>query len=328
MLTEKIYATYTVFDTSANLVKICAHLFRQQKRTWSMLADGCASLENVRTRAVECSGYTVSLQFNPRRIVSTNASVDEASIRARKCFLCADNLPADQKGILYKDQMIILCNPAPLFTGHLTIAHVEHRPQRIRPALEMFLGLSKELAPDYTLFYNGPKCGASAPDHLHFHAAPAGAIPIGKESEVPARRFAVTNVSGTTILLLEGLGREVVVLEGNDPSMLVELTHRLLDALEPPDSSDGEPMVNIICGHARGSWRILVFPRRKHRPSVFFNEGEGKVLISPAAVDMGGLIITPLEKDFLSITPEVIEQIYAEVSLGRETVVDALREVA
>jgi hypothetical protein len=328
VLTERIFATYTVFDSSANLPELCWRLYDQQKRSWPMLADGCASLSDIRTRAVQCSAYSVMLQFNPRRIASTNASVDDASIRARKCFLCADNLPAEQKGILYKDALVILCNPSPIFKGHFTVSGIEHRPQEIRPALDVFIGLSRDLSPSFTVFYNGPKCGASAPDHLHFQAVPSGSIPVEHESQRPERRTMVTNVSGTTIMLLAGLGREAVVLEGNDPSMLVELTHRLLDALEST-GNNAEPMVNILSTYAKGIWRILIFARRKHRPSVFFLEADaGRILVSPAAVDMGGLMITPLEKDFLAITPDLVEQIYSEVSLGREAVVEALRQIA
>lgn len=327
MLTDHLFSVFDQRDGSAGLPAAIRSLIEQQRKSWPLLGRGYEALSSLRLREIQVEGYRVFLQFNPARIVSTGANVDEAAIRSRQCFLCVDNLPSEQRGILYRDEFLILCNPAPIFFGHCTIAHIEHRPQELRPSMGLFLELARDLGPEYTVFYNGPKCGASAPDHLHFQAAPAGAIPIEHEAIRPDRRQILSSVGGTTLVLLQGLGREVVLIEGDDLSMIVELMNNFLESLETLSGRTEEPMVNVIAGFTDGAWRSIIFPRRKHRPDVFFMEGEGKILVSPAAVDMGGLIVTPLEKDFARIGPDLVDAIYHEVSLGRETIVESLRDL-
>ncbi|PKN05867.1 MAG: DUF4922 domain-containing protein, partial [Deltaproteobacteria bacterium HGW-Deltaproteobacteria-7] len=125
-------------------------------------------LAAVRTREFTCGNDSIALQYNPARQVSSGAALDEESIRKRPCFLCAVNRPREQHGILYRDTYLILCNPAPIFGHHFTVASLTHEPQDITSALTCFLQLAADASPDYTVFYNGPACGASAPDHLHF----------------------------------------------------------------------------------------------------------------------------------------------------------------
>jgi hypothetical protein len=294
-------------------------LLGEQQRTWPMLRDGLASLLSVRTRELVCDGYQAWLQFNPGRIVSTGARVDAASIRARRCFLCVENLPPEQKGILFRDRFLILCNPAPIFTSHFTISSIRHEPQELCPDIDMFLVLAREM-PGYTVFYNGPKCGASAPDHLHFQAAPAGAIPIEREAVKPERRKTQRAVSGVIVTLLHRLARQVVTLEGKNAADVKDVLTGFLDAFRARAGVDAEPMVNILCLHSPDGWRLIIFPRKKHRPDVYFKEEALRVTVSPAAVDMGGLIITPIERDFLSISPELVDAIYREVSLDGDEV--------
>lgn len=259
------------------------------------------------------------MQFNPRRIASSGAKVDEKSIRERRCFLCVENLPELQIGILYQENFIILCNPAPIFTRHYTISHIKHVPQRLEEHVAILLSLAKDFAPAFTVFYNGPKCGASAPDHLHFQASPAGAIPIERDVRDHSRRNPIKTFGGVSLVQIKGLGREAILLEGEDRDAVAALLLKSISAMKRVTAASEEPMMNVVCSYRNDFWRVIVFPRRKHRPQVYFREGKEKILISPASVDMGGLIVTPVEKDFLSVDARLIESIYQEVSIDKET---------
>ncbi len=285
-----------------------------------MAAEGYASLQYAQIREVQGRTFSTWLQFNPKRIVSTGAKVDAHSIRQRRCFLCVENLPAEQQGVLYQNQFLLLCNPMPIFSAHYTISHIQHRPQLLAAHLETFLQLAQDLSPAFTVFYNGAQCGASAPDHLHFQAAPAGAIPIEHEARNASRRELVQTIDGIAVILLKEIGRAVVVLEGANAEKLIHVLQQLLVKMQMILQIADEPRVNILCQYNSPQWRIILFPRRKHRPDIFFKEGDEKILISPASVDMGGLIVTPVEKDFRTVDAQLIETIYEEVSWDETTV--------
>jgi hypothetical protein len=315
---QKIFASYNS-SLPASLPELLAGLLEIQKESWPMAAEGYASLQYAQVREVKCSAptgaaFSVWLQFNPKRIVSTGAKVDAQSINSRRCFLCVEHLPPEQKGVLYENEFLILCNPMPIFPAHYTISHVKHLPQLIDPYLETFLRLARDLSPEFSVFYNGAQCGASAPDHFHFQTAPAGKIPIEPEAKNTRRRELVHEVDGVAIFLLKDLGRSVVVFEGTRADMIVKVLRRQLAKMQEVLQLNDEPKVNVICSFEMPQWRVILFPRRRHRPEVFFKEGDDKVLISPASVDMGGLIVTPVEKDFNTVDAKMIEQIYRKVS--------------
>ena len=295
-------------------------LLEQQKLTWPQLSTGYASLATVRLREIHCRGFSVWLQFNPGRIVSTGAKVDAQSIRERKCFLCIENLPEPQKGIVYKDEYLILCNPAPIFAEHFTISNIRHIPQILAPSIMTMLDLARDLSPRLTIFYNGPKCGASAPDHMHFQANPMGLIPVEKAAQEKLHRVFRRSLDSVDILTLREFGRQVIVLESHERENLATVLTKVLESLRQTVRASEEPMVNVLCLFADGAWRVIVFPRSKHRPDVFFKEEKEQVLISPAAVDIGGLIVTPLEKDFTTVNASLVESIFQEVSLSPESV--------
>ncbi len=129
-----------------------------QKKSWSQLSEGYKSLGSIKTKEFHFNGFTISIQFNPGRIISSSAKVDENAIKERKCFLCYENLPDEQKGILYNDDFLILCNPFPIFPEHFTIPHINHSPQEIKNSIDIFLELSKDLSSNYIVCFNGPKC--------------------------------------------------------------------------------------------------------------------------------------------------------------------------
>jgi hypothetical protein len=306
-------------SSSTPLPDLLLQLLEEQKRIWPMAADGYASLEDVQVRELKCSTHTgaafsVWLQFNPKRIVSTNAKVDAQTINSRRCFLCVDHLPPAQKGVLCENDFLVLCNPMPIFPAHYTVSHLKHLPQLIAPYLDTFLRLARDLSPGFTIFYNGAQCGASAPDHIHFQIVPAGKIPIEQEATIAQRRERVGEMDGVGIFSLRDLGRAAVVFEGTSLENVTQAILRQLAKIQAILNTAGEPKINVICNYIAPQWRVILFPRRKHRPEVFFKEGDDKVVISPASVDMGGLIITPVEKDFNSVDADMIEEIYREVS--------------
>lgn len=318
-LSGRIFATWPS-AIHASLPELCDSLLSRQISVWPGLAEGYAALQDVRKREIPCDGYSVFVQHNPKRFASTTAKVDDGSRAERACFLCPDNLPPAQQGILFQDEFLILCNPAPIFKKHYTIVHREHIPQQLNGRIGVLLDLARDLSPEFTLFYNGPKCGASMPDHLHFQASPMGAIPIerllaGGDGSLKRRSSGAVSVA-----TLERAGRPAVVIQGTDALLVRNLISRLLVVAQEVLQSVEEPMVNVLFSFGRGVWSVLVFLRRKHRPEAFFKEGDDRVLISPAAVDIGGLLVAPLERDFERLDADMVRAIYNEVLVDAATV--------
>jgi ATP adenylyltransferase/5',5'''-P-1,P-4-tetraphosphate phosphorylase II len=318
-VSDKTFVRFPAVGSTMSLTDHADRLLQNQKTSWSQLRDGYASLRSAQTRTVECVGFSVVLQFNPARIVSTGAKVDERSIRERRCFLCLQNLPEAQKGVLFQEHFLILCNPAPIFDHHFTIAHTDHREQVIEGSVGTLLDLARDLH-GYTVFYNGPRCGASAPDHLHFQACPSGIIPVERDSAGTEYRSSHKTQSNVSIWSMKDYGRQVIVLESAHQNELESVFLQLIAAMKSVLKQSDEPMINVLCFFKEGRWTIIVFPRSKHRPDVYFKEGPERILISPAAADVGGFIVTPVEKDYRVTDAGLVESIFREVSLDRPAV--------
>ncbi|OPY05816.1 MAG: hypothetical protein A4E66_02356 [Syntrophus sp. PtaB.Bin001] len=241
--------------------------------------------------------------------------MDPAAIAARPCFLCPANLPEAQLGILYRRQFLILCNPFPIFSSHFTISSLEHRPQAIEDNLDVFLYLARDLAPSFAVFYNGPQCGASAPDHLHFQACPVGSLPIETELDDGRLILPISKHLYSSVYRAENLGRATLFIEGSDIGAVKETMQKILAVMKSAGATEMEPMLNIHATFKEGKWRILLFPRQKNRPDLYYLEGTEQVLISPGSVEMGGLLVAPVERDFRRLNPEIIRHIYREVSV-------------
>ncbi|MFW5821711.1 MAG: DUF4922 domain-containing protein, partial [Bacteroidota bacterium] len=211
----------------------------------------------------------------------------------------------------------LLCNPYPIFKKHFTISYLEHVPQQIKGYFPDLLKLSRDL-PELVVFYNAPKCGASAPDHLHFQAGNHGLMPIEDEVEKLKEQYGIViNAKNLTEITAvdDGL-RRFIILESEKPELLESYFNRIFSFASGIEEGS-EPMLNILAEyHER--WRIFVFLREKHRPWQFFEEGDENILLSPASVDYGGTMITPLEKDFNKISRDDIKDIFHQVSLSKE----------
>lgn len=314
------------YTRSSDLADQAHALLQQQKATWELLRGGYQSLESVKTKTFSFDGFQIKVQFNPGRLTSSSAKVDPKSIRERACFLCLRNLPPEQRGLRFGTGYVLLCNPFPIFPEHFTIPHVEHLPQRIDTTFDVLLGLGRDLHRRYTVFYNGPRCGASAPDHLHFQAGANGFMPLDEEykSIRTTHGSRLYHSSRLTAYAIDRYFRHVLAWEGNDRAVLQEVFVAVYEILQDLTGSDEEPLMNIMVGYSGGMWRVLLFPRSRHRPAVFFAEGDDQILLSPAAVDLGGVCITPREDDFRKITREQVVAIFEEVTLSTEI----FREVA
>ena len=295
-------------------------LLEQQKGAWELLRNGYDTLRTVRTRVFNFDGFQIKVQFNAGRMISTVAKVDATSIKERKCFLCTENLPPAQRGIPCDGEYLVLCNPFPIFPEHFTIPSVRHTPQLIRDSFATFLTLTRELGAGYTVFYNGPKCGASAPDHLHFQAGNRASLPIDAEYEALKKAPGNQVFESDTLRAysLKNYLRRLITLESADAGVLLRAFGALYGLLQEDGPAGEEPMLNVLGFYTNGEWRIHVFPRAKHRPAFYFKEGPEKLLISPAAVELAGICTTPREEDFEKVTRQHIADMYREVCVPAE----------
>jgi hypothetical protein len=320
LLNQKTYATFNGEGSSKSLSGLCLDFLTEQKQTWPDLREGCESLKRVKERTLPCKGFSVRLQFNPGRMKSSTAGMTEKKATNQPCFLCLDHLPEGQKGILYRSEFLVLCNPMPVFSSHFTLSHVDHLLQSMDEHVDIFLKLMENFGSGWMILYNGPKCGASAPDHLHFQAIPSGQMPIEKEFHEEKRLILMKQVEGVFLFRMQGLGRELILLEGDDSRAVEGALKNYLGVMKKLLPTEEEPMINIAGLYQEEKWRLLIFPRRKHRPEAFFRDGDARVLVSPGVIDMGGIIITPVEKDFERLNASAVEAIYQEVSLEGEIV--------
>lgn len=295
---------------------LAAHeLLLSQRREWPMLEKGYASLETVKTRPVPVEGVEILLQFNPGRMASAAAKVDPKSIRERRCFLCEANLPAEQRGLAFGEDYLILCNPFPIFPEHFTIPHRQHRPQEIAGSFGTMLELARELADRYVVFYNGPKCGASAPDHLHFQAGTKDFLPLVQEYDRLKAGFAALSDSAKLrVFASRGYPARFIALESSDANESQRGFDAAYRALQRITGVTEEPLLNILMSYDAGAGRTLIFPRAKHRPSCYFAEGDQKILITPASVEMAGVCALPVERDFQRLRSDDLLKVYQEVS--------------
>lgn len=291
-------------------------LFEDQKSSWPLLGSNWSRLDEAKIKVFEYEGFTVKVQCNPKRITSSAAKLDKTSIEQRACFLCKENRPPEEKEVKAGEDFEILCNPFPIFREHFTIAKNAHVPQVIESEFGNMLDLSKEL-PDLAVFYNAPNCGASAPDHMHFQAGIRGFMPMEEELEGMLERYGklIYKKENVRVEAVDDGLRRFYVLSSAWKDSLEDVGLSLLKVLRVM-KEDEEPMVNIISYYNDSAWRVLFFPRDKHRPWQYFEEGEKNILLSPASVDMGGSLIVPLEKDFEKISTEDITDIFGQLTFS------------
>ena len=297
-------------------------LLLSQKKDWKLACDNYASLTYVQTRCFEGDSRLTILQFNPERIRSSAAKIDKASLEARPCFFC--HRPEEQKSVVFNDLFEILVNPYPIFNDHLTVPLRRHEKQQIAPYYGDMLDLASAL-PGYALFYNGPKCGASAPDHMHFQAGRRGGFPI-TESWAEASKAIVREGDRTRLYALSDHLPTAFILVSDDKAEAVEAFTLLYNEMDVKPG-DYEPMMNVLVWTEGDSRITCVFPRRELRPSCYYAEGDDNILISPATVEMSGLFVVPLEKDFRKVTYADLEKVWREVSITEAEKNEIIRKI-
>jgi len=302
-----------------NLNNIVSSLFHEQVSNWELARVNYEGLNTVKTKSFSFGNFKVNVQFNPARIVSSGAKMDAKTIAARKCFLCTENLPAEQKGI-DAGNYTILVNPFPIFPQHFTIPRKEHIDQQIKPYFKEMLELAEALD-DYAVFYNGPRCGASAPDHMHFQAGTKDFLPVISDYKrmKPAHATIIDEGVNYQLYQLNDYCRRVYCLESDSIDSAQKLFENLYIKWQDPSLtlSKGEriePMMNIVCSFEDGIWYTFLFPRKAFRPWQFTAEGDKQLMVSPATVELSGIFITPIESHFDRITKDDVISILEQCS--------------
>jgi len=301
-------------------------LLHEQVSNWELARTNFAGLKTVRTKSFDFGDFEVKVQFNPARIVSSGAKVDAKTIAERKCFLCTENRPAEQNSVDAGDYLVLV-NPFPIFPEHFTIPRKEHVDQQIKPYFADMLELAKALD-DYLIFYNGPRCGASAPDHMHFQAGTKDFLPLVNDYTRLKDTHAQLLVESENFQLynFNNYLRTVYCIESTDVESAKDAFEKLYTYFTSPPAplleergeievgGEVEPMLNIVCTFEDGKWFTFVLPRKTFRPWQYSAEGEQQLLVSPATVEMCGIFITPIEAHFEKITKEDVESILKQAS--------------
>ena len=313
--------------------------FQKELQEWPEAAERYKALEEgVQTKELPLGEMMMAAQFNPARIVSTGAAIDKKTISERPCFLCDNNRPKKQHKLMTEKHYQILVNPYPILPQHFTIPMRRHTPQSIYSSFGTLRKMAWDM-PKHIVFYNGPLCGASCPDHMHLQAGSRGIVPLERDwtmyekglrklypltGEQTASMEEAGNVgSRCGLYLLEGYACPVFVIRSLPTESDSLLCQRVYKAL-PVIGDETEPRLNIVCWRQEGSASrpdeivTLIFPRSKHRPDCYYAEGKEQLLISPGALDMCGLFITPREQDFEALTAEKAASILKEVTLSEE----------
>ena len=299
---------------------------RDQLSCWPLACDNFRALKNVRLRDMDAGGLEVKLQFNPARMISSAAKLSKADIAKRRCFLCREHRAPEQIMLKFEGRKgkkyHILVNPYPIFPYHLVIAADVHTDQSILRRYVDMLDLARKYD-GFTFFYNGPHSGASAPDHHHFQAAPKGLIPLveavnnalATESDDDIRL--VVSQNDAQLYQYQKFTTGVYVVRSQTSKSAAKLFYRLLDCADTPDG-ETEPLFNLFSYWAEGEFRSVVVFRSRHRSHHYFSDGPDHLTMSPGCADMGGVFIVPVEDEFEKMTPELLNEMIAEVSISPE----------
>lgn len=299
---------------------------------WPRLAAGMAALEHVQSREVRLNAWPVTVQFNPARAASSLAKVDAVSVARRRCFLCPGELDAEERGVR-AGGYVLLGNPMPIVGGHLTVPHESHAPQELGPHVESMLALAEQLSGEFSVLYNGPQCGASAPDHMHLQAAPRTSVPIEQVLDRGTTTLERTAPGGVSIRVVcdaasaADATRRVIVVSGGERQAVTSAIRAVLAGLPVP-SDGGEPPINVMVWHDAGAFTALVIPRGAHRPRCYFESGAAQMLFSPGVMDMAGILITVRREDFERTDATVLVRVYREVGASEATCRGAVEAAA
>ena len=336
-LQELLHAT-----EPASLADRVHALLERQQTEWPQLAEARDRLKLIDWRIVRYADAELRLQHNPGRMASSAARTDTAAVARRPCFLCPEHQPAEQQSMWFCDYRL-QANPYPIFANHLTISARTHTPQLIGGELPLMLALARGLGSEFSMLYNGARCGASAPDHRHFQAGERGFLPLDTQYQALCSRHGrnLPSLRQCEVVGVDDGMRRMVLLVSDSAHDLSEAFDLLRQVLEqfgvepthpstrtPSDrdltflnralSTPDEPMMNLLLSYERGFWRLMVFLRSRHRPDAFFALDPDRVVFSPGAVDMGGVCIFPVARDFERVNGQELAAMLQQVALPQK----------
>ncbi len=306
------------FPPGLSLLERVHALFAQQRASWDLFRENEAALDAVRIKTFSHDRARVVIQANPGRSVSTNANVDPAAVAVRPCFLCPGALPPAERGIAFGDY-VMLPNPFPVLRHHMTIACRDHVSQKLDGRVHDLFAFAKELGPGMFLIYNGPRCGASAPDHFHFQACCSEGVPLLGETHTG---------------LTEGIeprslfGRTMLACRFRASDRAEDAIGRIIAALRRITGETAEPMLNLVVQYRDDRFTACLFPRTKHRSTHYFAPTPGRIAISPAAIEMAGVVVVADTAHFERVDEAMVLSMFREVTFDDERLLRVAAEVA
>ena len=312
--------------------QILKKFVRDQLSRWPLACENFQALKNIEVREMNLGGLDVRLQFNPARMISSAAKLSKADIAKRRCFLCRENRFPEQILLEFEGRKNkkyhILLNPYPIFPEHLVIAMAHHTDQSIWHRYIDMLDLAKKYD-EFTFYYNGPKSGASAPDHHHFQGIPKGLMPLENDVDIMLDKLKsghadaacdamhyVSSVLDARLYHYDKFTTGIFVIAAETSKSAAKLFYRLLDSVDIPEGEQ-EPLINLISYHRGGEYRSIVILRRSHRSHHYFSEGPDHLTMSPGCADMAGVLIVPVEQEYHALTPEWLAEMMDEVSIPK-----------
>ena len=320
-----------------NLFKQISDMFSRELASHGRAFVNYQALSGVEVKDMTIDGFPAKLFFNPARVRSVMADVSPEALKKRACFLCPDDLEPLQLTTVWDSPTgqtyFIRVNPFPIFNHHFTISSAIHERQTFAPHMESMLHLAQAM-PEMSIFYNGPMCGASAPDHMHFQAVPRHSMPIEdhfdtnyanavlvQESDLQSHLAALEKVLSMASIP-ENASQTGSLTAGASHTEEWEPRWNIISWYEPESSAS---VVSDLQGKARStdaadlqptgrSYNTIVFFRRESRPQCFFAPENERILFSPGTVEMGGIGVVANQESFDRITPEVLRSMIQEVA--------------
>lgn len=304
-------------------------LHLQQMQGFQLAKQNFEGLKEVVHQDVLCNDFSIRLQYNPARMISTNAKTDKATLDSRPCFLCTKNLPIGQSGIAYGEKYHIFVNPYPIFEPHFTVPSNDHTPQRIDGHFKDLLNLAFDFQ-EYTAFYNGASCGASLPTHFHFQLVPRHIMPVEKDANDEQLKKKIVQGEEAQIFSLKNYLRTVFILQSSCIEQSFKAFQAIQEIIGQATPFEDEPKMNILAWYEDEQWTIAIFPRKQQRPLQFFAEGEEKILFSPGCVDMAGVIVAPRKEDYDRYSAPLLTDLFSQITITAESekyIIDKLQNL-
>ena len=277
--------------------------YERQLETWEETRRRFLATEQLKEKRISCGNHELRVQYNPARVISTTA--DPSAAAQRPCPLCPAHMPDEQRKARYNNTFDVYVNPFPVFRRHFTVAAREHVPQQIDRHLDDLLSLARDFTA-YTTIYNGPGCGASVPDHLHAQLIPRELLPVEQDVALHAGNAPVVSLGDR----IADYSRTVVVVQGEERQKVIERLRRAIADIEEADL-----MYNLVIWNEQRAWRIVVAPRRAHRPREYYlNDGSERVLFSPGSIEMGGVIVATRQEDYDRYDEPLLRRLFEQVS--------------